>query len=86
MNPKILNSKKSKIKILNFRLPLAVRASRQTAEPTVLSPRFVLRQAKARTTKIVSATKHLENEAIQIFNRSHYFFMNQKIDEHLFNV
>ena len=44
-------------------MPTAVRASRQTAEPTVLSPRFVLRQANARTTKIFFATKHLENEA-----------------------
>jgi len=44
-------------------LPSVVRASRQTAEPTALSPRFVLRQAKARTTKILLATKHLDNAA-----------------------
>ena len=47
----LYSSTKSKIKIVHFYLPSAVRASRQTAEPTVLSPRFVLRQANARTTK-----------------------------------
>lgn len=60
MNPKNTNSKKSKINILNFRLPSVVRASRQTAEPTVLSPRFVLRQANARTTKRELPSQYLE--------------------------
>ena len=60
MNPKNTNSKKSKINILNFRLPSVVRASRQTAEPTALSPRFVLRQAKARTTKRQFPSPYLE--------------------------
>jgi len=50
MNAENTNSEKSKIKILHFLLPSAVRASRKTAEPTALSPRFVLRQANARTT------------------------------------
>ena len=63
MNLENTNSKKSKINIVHFGLLSAVRASRQTAEPTVLSPRFVLRQANARTTKIVSATKRLDNLA-----------------------
>ena len=53
----------SKNKDSRFLFPLVVRASRQTAEPTVLSPRFVLRQANARTTKILCATKHLDNVA-----------------------
>ena len=57
------NRKKLNIKIRQFLLPSAVRAGRQTAEPTALSPRFVLRQANARTTKTLSATEHLDNLA-----------------------
>ena len=60
MNPKNIDSKKWKINVLNFRLPSVVRASRQTAEPTELSPRFVLRQAKARTIKRQFPSPYLE--------------------------
>ena len=38
----------SKNKDSRFLLPSVVRASRQTAEPTMLSPRFVLRPSQMR--------------------------------------
>ena len=75
MNLENTNSKKSKINIVHFGLLSAVRASRQTAEPTALFPRFGLRQANTRTTQSFSATKHLEtseqweSELIQHFNK-----------------
>ena len=76
MSGKILKIPILKVKNKDYPLLSAifVRAIRQTAEPPVLSPRFVLRQANARTTKKI-AFSIFRRYFLQSIMKSIYFVM-----------